>query len=345
MSFQHIFFIKLLLFSSLYAALDIKSVKEQPTVRLMNAVHGIVLMPIVGLGTGGYGSPNGSGGQYWGPEQGHNASVSWLKMGGRRIDSSGDYASCDGIGTGWITSGVPRSEIFITSKVDPAGYNQTLAEFAGILKSLQTTYVDLLLIHWPGAQPGKSDKPIPSCKEGQATWTDCRIQTWRALETIFNLKQVRAIGVSNYEVNHLLEIFNLNSTLPSVNQVEFHPYWHEDELLDFCQKHNITFNSYSSVGCPDHATKLGPTWNPIPDLRTHPSVVAIATKHEKSSAQVILRWHWQQGIIINPRTRDPTHMMENMSIFDFELDHQDMMTLAYLNHPMSKICGDPRLIL
>jgi diketogulonate reductase-like aldo/keto reductase len=127
--------------------------------------------------------------------------------------------------------------------------------------------------------------------------------------------------------------------------VEFHPYWHEDELLDFCQKHNITFNSYSPVGCPDHAATLGPNWNPIPDLRTHPSVTAIATKHGKSSAQVTLRWHWQQGIVVNPRTRDPAHMMENLSIFDFELDHEDMMTLSYLNHPISKVCGDPRLLL
>ncbi|CAF1634672.1 unnamed protein product [Adineta ricciae] len=310
----------------------------------MNAVHGEVLMPVVGLGTGGYGSANGSGGEYWGPEQGHNATVAWLNMGGRRIDSSDDYASRDGVGTGWVASGIPRLEVFITSKVDPAGYEQTLSKFTDILKSLQTTYVDLLLIHWPGAQPGKSDKPIPPCKQGKATWTDCRIETWRALETIFKLQQVRAIGVSNYEVNHLLEIFNLNSTLPSVNQVEFHPYWHEDELVDFCQKHNITFNSYSPVGCPDHALTLGPTWNPIPDLRKHPRVVTIAAKHGKTSAQVVLRWHWQQGIVVNPRTRDPTHMMENMSIFDFELDQEDMMTLAYLNHPMSKVCGDPRLI-
>ena len=149
-------------------------------------------MPVVGLGTGGYGQPDGTGGQYWGVEQGHNATVAWLKIGGRRIDSSGDYASRDGIGTGWIASGVPRPDVFITSKVDPAGYNQTLDEFAGILKSLQTDYVDLLLIHWPGAQPGKSNKPIPPCKQGQATWTDCRVQTWRALETILEQKQVSA---------------------------------------------------------------------------------------------------------------------------------------------------------
>ena len=126
--------------------------------------------------------------------------------------------------------------------------------------------------------------------------------------------------------------------------MEFHPYWHEDVLLDFCQQHNITFNSYSPVGCPDHAASLGPSWNPIPDIRLHPNVTAIAKKYDKTTAQVILRWHLQQNSVVNPRTRDPVHMKENLEIFDFQLDNNDMMILSYLNHPMSKICPDSRLI-
>ncbi|CAF1455016.1 unnamed protein product [Adineta steineri] len=311
----------------------------------MNAVHGEVLMPVVGLGTGGYGNPNGTEGEYWGPEQGHNSTVAWLKLGGRRIDTAYGYGSRDGVGTGWVASGVPRSEIFITSKVDPSGYVEALEEFAITLKSLKTDYIDLLLIHWPGAQPGSSGQPIPSCKQGKSTWADCRFQTWQALTKLFDEKRVRAIGVSNFEVNHLLEIINLNSSTPSVNQVEFHPYWHEDELLDFCKKHNITFNSYSPGGAPDHAVTLGPTWNPIPDMRKHPNITQIAQKHQKTPAQVIYRWHWQQGIVINPRTLNSIHMLENLSIFDFELDLQDMMTLAYLDHPITKVGNDPRLIL
>ncbi len=114
--------------------------------------------------------------------------------------------------------------------------------------------------------------------------------------------------------------------------------------MDFCKKNNITFNSYAPNGAPDFTTTLSPSWNPIPDVRKHPNVTAIAQKHSKTPSQVIFRWHWQQGIVINPRTRDPTHMMENLSIFDFELDNEDMMTLSYLNHPISKVCPDPRLI-
>ncbi|CAF3811047.1 unnamed protein product [Rotaria sp. Silwood1] len=336
----------ILVISLIYSVSAVRSINEQPSVRLMNAAHGEVLMPVVGLGTGGYGQPNGTGGEYWGPEQGHNATLTWLQLGGRRIDTADDYESIDGVGTGWVASGIARSQIFITSKVDPSGYDQALEEFAGILKSLKTDYIDLLLIHWPGSEPGEaSSKPIPPCKQGKPTWIDCRIHTWKALEKLFDQQQVRAIGVSNYEVNHLLEIFNLNSSIPSVNQVEFHLYWHEDELLDFCKNHNITFNSYSPGGTPDHAAWLGPSWNPIPDMRNHPNVTKIAQKHAKTPAQILYRWHLEQGIVINPRTRNLTHMMENLSIFDFELDTQDMMTLTYLNHPMSKVCGDPRLIL
>lgn len=190
MSCQSIFFVALFTITIFCVIADRKYGKEQPTVQLKNAAHGEVLMPVVGLGTGGYGEPDGKGGEYWGPEQGHNATVAWLQMGGRRIDSADNYLSRDGIGTGWKASGVPRSEIFITSKVDPTGYNEALEQFAGILQSLQTDYVDLLLIHWPGIRPGIVNATDPPCARGQSTWTECRIQTWRALETIFKQERV-----------------------------------------------------------------------------------------------------------------------------------------------------------
>jgi diketogulonate reductase-like aldo/keto reductase len=188
MSFQHILCVVLLTISILHGTAEMKPVKEQPTVRLMNAVHGEVLMPVVGLGTFGYGRPDGSRGEYWGPEQGYNSTIAWLKAGGRRLDSSAGYDSRDGVGAGWVASGVPRSEVFLVSKVNPYGYNETLEIFAGILKSLQTNYIDLLLVHWPGQQTTSYNYP---CLKGQSTWIECRIQTWQALETIFNQGQVR----------------------------------------------------------------------------------------------------------------------------------------------------------
>jgi diketogulonate reductase-like aldo/keto reductase len=197
MPLKHNLSVALYVITILCAAVEVGSVKEQPTVRLMNAVHGEVLMPVVGLGTGGYGQPDGSGGEYWGPVQGYNATIAWLKMGGRRIDSADNYGSRDGIGAGWVASGVPRSEIFITSKVDPSGYDQALEEFTGILTSLQTNYVDLLLMHWPGQAPSRGGGSIPPCKQGQSTWKECRIQTWQALETIFKQERVRFINFLN----------------------------------------------------------------------------------------------------------------------------------------------------
>jgi diketogulonate reductase-like aldo/keto reductase len=183
MDFQHIFSVVLFTITILCANSEMKRLKDQPSVQLKNAVHGEVLMPVAGLGTFGYGRPDGSRGEYWGPEQGYNSTLAWLKMGGRRLDSADDYGSRDGVGAGWVASGVPRSEIFLTSKVDPYGYNETLEQFAGILTSLQTTYIDLVLIHWPGRESGSTDHP---CMQGQSTWAQCRIQTWKALETIFN---------------------------------------------------------------------------------------------------------------------------------------------------------------
>lgn len=190
MCYQGMFSLVLLTVGILCANAGMKGLREQPTVRLMNAVHGEVLMPVVGLGTFGYGRPDGSRGEYWGPDQGHNATVAWLKAGGRRLDSSDDYASRDGVGTGWVASGVPRSEIFITSKVDPFGYNETLEQFAGILTSLKTSYIDLLLIHWPGQRTTNFNY---TCLKGQSTWVECRMQTWQALEKIFNQGHVKSI--------------------------------------------------------------------------------------------------------------------------------------------------------
>jgi diketogulonate reductase-like aldo/keto reductase len=175
-----------------YSSSEGGPINEQPYVRLMNAVHGEVLMPVVGLGTGGYGNSSGEGGEVWDPEQGHNATVAWLKLGGRRIDSADNYKSQPGIGTGWIASGIPRSEIFITSKVSTSTYAETMELFDGVLESLQTDYVDLLLIHGPGSQPTVPG-PYPPCREGKSTWTDCRIETWRALQTLFDQRRVRIL--------------------------------------------------------------------------------------------------------------------------------------------------------
>jgi len=314
-----------------------------PSVLLRNAADPGVRMPVVGLGTGSYGKPDGTNGEYWTDAIAEAATLAWLQLGGRRIDGSWGYFGQAGIGAGWKKSNVSREEIFITSKVEPKGYNITMVQFAEVLESLQTDYVDLLLIHFPGAWSTDSSNLYP-CTNGNGgiTYKPCRQETWKALEEIFRDKKARAIGVSNFEVIHLEDIIELNSSLPAVNQVEYHLYFHEDTLVDFCEKHNILFNTYAPLGAPDfmsyHKDNFG-----VP-LMTVPRVVEIAKKYMKTPAQVLLRWAVQQDLVINPRTMNPAHMKDNLDLFSFSLTNPEMAELSFMQKPAYKVCDDPRII-
>jgi len=197
----------------------------------------------------------------------------------------------------------------------------------------------LLLIHWPGW--GDANHPVDPCYDGQ-TWKKCRQETWRALEYLFTQGKLGAIGVSNFEVNHLQDLIEMGGLLPSVNQNEFHPYWHEDDVLEFCQKHNITYNSYSPLGTPDFMA-FHKDIMPIP-LLSHPNVTAVAKAVGRSPAQTVLRWSWQHGVVANPRSMNQQHMKENINIFDFQLSAEQMQALAHLDVPRIKVCGDPHTI-
>lgn len=218
---------------SLFLALAIQAcVAEMPTVTLMNAAQPGTKMPVSGIGTGGYVfEPRTQPGEIWNDDVAEKAVGEWLKLGGRRIDGAYSYGDQVGIGKAIKASGVSREDLFIVSKVGSAhgtqdteaglGYNDTLKQMKPILDTLQVDYVDLLLIHWP-APPDKSSDP--TCQGNPPTWRECRQSTWRAMEEIYMLGKARAIGVSNFEKNHLEDIIAMNSTLPAVNQVEFHPY-------------------------------------------------------------------------------------------------------------------------
>lgn len=308
-----------------------------PSVTLMNAAQPNTEMPIMGLGTGGYGNAQGEGGEFWDDNVAFKAVTNWLSVGGRRIDTSLSYGDQVGIGNAIKASGISRENIFITSKVDdPYDFNSTLDHFAELLATLQTDYVDLLLIHWPGV-PGKNVSG--NCTSDR----DCRQQTWKALELIYNNGNARAIGVSNFEENHLADILDLNSLIPSVNQIEFHPYWAEYELLNYCQKLNITFNGYSPLGAPDHMKDIWQT-----QILQQPVLASIGSQYNKTAAQVILKWEVGLGIVLNPRTQNIQHMKDNLNIFDFELSNEDITTIENLpdKPPVgeNKVCPDPHFI-
>ena len=236
-------------------------------------------------------------------------------------------------------SGIPRKEIFMTSKVSLVGYNETFTEMTQILSDLQMDYADLLLVHFPGVTQSSTD---PACQSNLTSWRGCRQSVWKAVKKLFNDGKALAIGVSNFEQNHLEDIIMLNSTIPSVNQVEHHPYFHEDDLVQYCKSKNIVFNSYSPMGCPDWAPTVH-HWNGT--ILALPVIQNIAKAHQRTPGQVIQRWQWQQGIVVNPRTLDEDHMKENLNFFDFELTDDEMKQMSSIKPPPDpKVCPDPRNI-
>ena len=312
-----------------------------PDVDLMNAAKPGSKMPVTGIGTWGYVHTPGTGrpGEVWNDTTAEKAVSEWIKLGGRRIDGSIGYRDQVGVGKAIKSSGVARKDIFMTSKLEMEGYNETLKQMDQLLEDLQMDYVDLLLIHWPGVPHSSSD---PACQGNPTTWRSCRQSVWKALETLFNSSKALAIGVSNFEKNHLEDMILMKSLIPSVNQVEYHPYWHEDDLLDYCKSKNIIFNSYSPLGAPDWApTEHG--WNGT--ILALPVIQNIAKAHQRTAAQVLQQWQWQQGIVVNPRTWNQDHMKENLNFFDFKLSDDEMKQISSIKPPSDpKVCPDPHNI-
>ena len=196
-------------------------------------------------------------------------------------------------------SGIPREELFITSKVwnSDQGYESTLQAFETTLEKLGLEYLDLYLVHWP--------------VKGKYT------ESWKALEKLYKDGRVRAIGVSNFHIHHLQDVFEIAEIKPMVNQVEYHPRLAQEELHAFCKEHNIQLEA----------------WSPLMQgqLLNHPTLQEIATKYNKSTAQVILRWDLQNEVVTIPKSIKEHRIIENANIFDFELSSDDMKAIQALN--------------
>ncbi|MBG9767527.1 glyoxal/methylglyoxal reductase [Bacillus vallismortis] len=222
-----------------------------------------------------------------------------IKNGYRSIDTAAVYKNEEGVGIGIKESGVAREELFITSKVwnEDQGYETTLAAFEKSLERLQLDYLDLYLIHWPGKDKYKD--------------------TWRALEKLYKDGKIRAIGVSNFQVHHLEELLKDAEIKPMVNQVEFHPRLTQKELRDYCKHQGIQLEA----------------WSPLMQgqLLDNEVLAEIAEKHNKSVAQVILRWDLQHEVVTIPKSIKEHRIIENADIFDFELSQEDMDKIDALN--------------
>ncbi len=248
-----------------------------------------VKMPWLGLGT-------------WqaadGPEV-ESAVKYALETGYRHIDTAAVYANERGVGKAVKESGLPREEIFITSKVwnSDQGFESTLRAYEHSLRLLNTEYLDLYLIHWP--------------VKGKYT------ETWKALEKIYNEGRVKAIGVSNFHIHHLEDLLREAEIVPMVNQVEFHPYLQQNELRKYCEEHLIRFEA----------------WSPLMQghFKNIPVIKSIAEKYGKTEAQIILRWDIQNGVITIPKSVRRERIKENSGIFDFELTAEDVNEINALD--------------
>lgn len=222
-----------------------------------------------------------------------------IKNGYRSIDTAAIYQNEEGVGQAIRESGVSREELFITSKVwsSDQGYETTLQAFETTLEKLGLEYLDLYLVHWP--------------VKGKYT------ESWKALEKLYKDGRVRAIGVSNFHIHHLQDVFEIAEIKPMVNQVEYHPRLAQEELHAFCKEHNIQLEA----------------WSPLMQgqLLDNPTLQEIATKYNKSTAQIILRWDLQNEVVTIPKSIKEHRIIENANIFDFELSADDMKAIQALN--------------
>ncbi len=226
-----------------------------------------------------------------------------LRNGYRSIDTAYAYHNEAGVAKGIKESGISREDIFITSKVgnNQQGYKGTINAFHQSLKELKTDYLDLYLIHWPQE--------------------DLSIETWKAMEDLYEKGLIRAIGVSNYWIHHLEYFLPRCNIIPAVNQVEFHPHLSHPELLKYCEDRKIQVES----------------WSPLMqgEALAIPEIQAIAIKTKKTPAQVILRWLVQKGVVVIPRSATRERIISNSQLFDFHLDNEDIRILDSLNRNKS----------
>lgn len=225
--------------------------------------------------------------------------VGWgIEAGYRSIDTAQGYQNEEGVGQAIRSAGVPRSELFITSKLRNGAHqrDRALKAFDETMGKLGIEQLDLFLIHWP----------VPS--------QDKYVEAWKALIELRDGGRIKSIGVSNFNQDHLERIIGETGVTPTVNQIELHPRLQQRDKRDFHSAHNIRIESWSPLGSGR--------------LLTDPTLERIAAKHGKSIAQTIIRWHLQEGLIVIPKSVHKERIAANFDVFDFELDTEDLRTIG-----------------
>ncbi len=255
-----------------------------------------VKIPVIGFGT--WQTPN--------DDTGVNAVLSALDAGYRHIDTAQGYGNESSVGKAAELSGIPRNEIFITSKLTNSmhGYDNTMSSFEQTLRELGTDYVDLFLIHWPN--------PI----KYRDTWQKTNAETWKAFEELYEAGKIRAIGISNFRQHHIDELMKTAKIPPMVNQIRLCPGDTQDELVAYCRERNILLEAYSPLGTGK--------------IFAVPEMKAIAGKYGKSIAQICIRWSLQNGFLPLPKSVTPERIKENLDVLGFEISEDDMKMIAGL---------------
>ena len=273
---------------------------SESSVSLRNGVS----MPLLGLGTSHYGGYN------------QEAVVYALRdCGYRLIDTAQRYGCEKQVGKAITISGVPRENVFLTTKLWPSYYgcNKALEQAKISMSNLNTDYLDLFLLHWPADNKGQSDLT----------------ETWRALELLLEEGKVKAIGVSNFQQRHLNRLLDQCSVVPFVNQCEFHPYQNDKELRSYCREYAIRFDGYSPLGKGE--------------LLHDANIQQISKNHQKTPAQVLIKWSIQNGVVTIPKSTKKERVKENSDIWDFDLSTDDMRILNNL-HQNLRVTWDPSYV-
>ncbi|WP_375140455.1 aldo/keto reductase [Cohnella herbarum] len=260
------------------------ALKLDSAVELLNGVE----MPRLGLGV--WRAVDG--------QETEDAVSAALKAGYRHIDTASMYDNERGVGRAIRASGIPREQIFVTTKVwnNEQGYDNTLKAFKGSLERLDMSYADLYLVHWPVVGKYK--------------------ETYRAIEELYDQGLVRSIGVSNFNIHHLEDLMGSCRIKPMVNQVEMHPLHTQKKLFAFCRKEGIQLES----------------WRPLMQGRLDlPLLGDLAAKYGKTPAQIVLRWHLQLGAVTIPKSVKESRILENSDLYDFELEPEDVVAIDGLN--------------
>ena len=238
-----------------------------------------------------------------------------IQVGYRLIDTAAAYGNEEAVGKAIKRSGVAREEIFVTTKlwIQDAGYERAKKAFERSLRNLQLDYLDLYLIHQPYGDVYGS---------------------WRAMEELYQAGQIRAIGVSNFQPDRIMDLIVYNEVIPAVNQIETHPFNQQIETQKFLHENNVQIESW------------GPFAEGKNDIFSNELLLSIAGKYQKTVAQVILRWLTQRGVIAIPKSVRKKRIVENFNIFDFELSSEDMNAIATLNTKVSSFFDhrDPEMV-